>query len=141
MTAKPFLPLLKQQSPLLVASLDGEDLPFLMEEAKAQRADVVEIRLDLFGGFLRDEIFEKLARLREKIAIPMLISFRGGKPFPGWWQPAFWRALSHAAAVDFEWNAAYPWRDIGKNVQRFGPALIISHHDFKRTPPAAKLAQ
>jgi 3-dehydroquinate dehydratase I len=136
-----FLAQLAKHGPLLVAALDGDDLAFLMEEAKRSHADAVEIRLDLWGGFLRDEIFEKMARLREKIGLPMIVSFRGGHPFPSWWQPVYWRALGNAALIDVEWNPKYPWRDIIKNVRKFGSSLMISHHDFARTPPAAKLAK
>jgi 3-dehydroquinate dehydratase I len=136
-----FLAQLAKHGPLLVAALDGDDLAFLMEEAKRSHADAVEVRLDLWGGFLRDEIFEKMARLREKIGLPMIVSFRGGHPFPSWWQPVYWRALGNAALIDVEWNPKYPWRDIIKNVRKFGSSLMISHHDFARTPPAAKLAK
>jgi 3-dehydroquinate dehydratase I len=136
-----FLTQLQKHAPVLVASLDGDDLAFLMEEAKDSRADAVEIRLDLWGGFLRDEIFEKMARLREKIGLPMIVSFRGGHPYPSWWQPVYWRALGSAALIDVEWNPKYPWRDIIKNVRKFGTALMISHHDFAQTPAVAKLAK
>src|SRR4051794_39483421 len=122
----PFIELLKREPPLLVASLDGDDLPFLMQEAKEARADAVEIRLDLWGSFLRDEIFEKMTRLREKTGVPMIVSFRGGHPFPDWWQPVYWRALENAALIDIEWNPKYPWREITKNIQRFGTSLMIS---------------
>jgi len=136
---KRFLKQLKQSPPVLVASLDGDDLASLMEEAKLMRADAVEIRLDLWGDFLRDQMFEKMARLREKIALPMIVAFRGGRPYPVWWQPAHWRALHHAAAVDVEWNSTYRWREIAQRAAHAGTALVISHHDFTRTPPTGAL--
>jgi 3-dehydroquinate dehydratase-1 len=128
------LTLLKQSSPLLVASLDGDDLPYLLEQARSDRADVVEIRLDVWGNFFREDMLEKMGRFKEKIGLPMLVSFRGGHPFPSWWQPVHWRALAHAAMIDVEWNPKYPWRDILKNVQKYNLALMISHHDYKETP-------
>jgi 3-dehydroquinate dehydratase-1 len=131
------LELLKKSSPLLVASLDGDDLAYLLEEARSEHADVVEIRMDVWGSFFREEMLEKLARFKEKIGIPMLVSFRGGHPFPVWWQPAHWRALGHAALIDVEWNPKYPWRDIQSNVKKFNLGLIISHHDYLATPSEA----
>src|SRR5712691_5194390 len=133
------LSLLKKSSPLLVASLDGDDLPYLLEQARTERADIVEIRLDIWGNFFREEMLEKMARFRQKIGIPMLVSFRGGHPFPAWWQPAHWRGLAHAALIDVEWNPKYPWREIQKNASRFGVALMISHHDYTATPPEKKI--
>jgi 3-dehydroquinate dehydratase len=128
------LTLLKQSSPLLVASLDGDDLSYLLEQARSDHADVVEIRLDVWGTFFRDDMLEKMARFKEKIGLPMLVSFRGGHPFPPWWQPIHWRALSHAAMIDVEWNPKYPWREILRNVKKYNLALMISHHDYKETP-------
>jgi 3-dehydroquinate dehydratase-1 len=133
------LTLLKQTSPLLVASLDGDDLPYLLEQARSDRADVVEIRLDVWGNFFREDMLEKMGRFKTKIGIPMLVSFRGGHPFPAWWQPVHWRALSHAAMIDVEWNPKYPWRDIVKNVQKYNLALMISHHDYQETPKESAL--
>jgi 3-dehydroquinate dehydratase-1 len=125
--------------PMLVASLDGDDLPFLLEEAKTVRADLVEIRLDLWGVFFREDMVEKLARFKQKIGLPMLVSFRGGHPYPKWWQPYHWRALASAALIDLEWNPKYPWKDIRKQADQWGLGLIISHHDYDSTPPAKKL--
>jgi len=128
------LAMLKQSSPLLVASLDGDDLPYLLEQARTDRADVVEIRLDVWGNFFREDMLEKMARFKDKVGLPMLVSFRGGHPFPAWWQPVHWRALTHAAMIDVEWNPKYPWREIVANVKKANLALMISHHDYKETP-------
>jgi 3-dehydroquinate dehydratase type I len=134
-----FLMTLQKTSPMLVASLDGDDLPYLLEQARSDRADIVEIRLDLWGNFFREDMIEKMARFKEKIGIPMLVSFRGGHPFPAWWQPLHWRALEHATLIDVEWNPKYPWKDIVANVRKYKLALIISHHDYKETPKEAAL--
>ncbi len=133
------LELIRKSSPLLVASLDGDDLPFLLEQARSERADIIEIRLDVWGNFFREEMIEKMNRFKEKIGIPLLVSFRGGHPFPAWWQPMHWRALAHASLIDVEWNPRYPWREIAKNVKKFNLGLIISHHDYQGTPSEKNL--
>ncbi len=133
------LELLKKSSPLLVASLDGDDLPYLLEQARTERADIVEIRLDIWGNFFREEMLEKMARFKGKVGIPMLVSFRGGHPFPAWWQPIHWRALGAAAMIDVEWNPKYPWREIIRNVKKFNLGLVISHHDYQTTPSEKNL--
>src|SRR5207244_3185368 len=106
---------------------------------RTDRADIVEIRLDIWGNFFREEMLEKMARFREKIGIPMLVSFRGGHPFPTWWQPVHWRALSHASLIDVEWNPKYPWRQIHGNAKSFNLGLVVSHHDYQATPPIKNL--
>jgi len=128
------LELLKKSSPLLVASLDGDDLPYLLEQARSERADVVEIRLDIWGSFFREEMLEKMARFKQKVGIPMLVSFRGGHPFPAWWQPAHWRALGYASLIDVEWDPEYPWHEIVRNAKKLNLGLVISHHDYQATP-------
>jgi|SRR5882724_3399580 len=133
------LELLKKSSPLLVASLDGDDLPYLLEQARTERADIVEIRLDVWGNFFREEMQEKMTRFQNKVGIPMLVTFRGGHPFPSWWQPVHWRALSAASLIDVEWNPKYPWREIAKNAKKFNLGLIISHHDYQATPSEKNL--
>ncbi|HVO33507.1 MAG TPA: type I 3-dehydroquinate dehydratase, partial [Elusimicrobiota bacterium] len=124
---------LKKMPPLLVASLDGDDLPFLLEQAKSERADMVEIRMDLWGTFFREDMIDKMARFKQKIGIPMLVSFRGGHPFPEWWLPMHWRALSYADLIDVEWNKKYPWREINRQCKKFNLGLLISHHDYEKT--------
>ncbi len=135
------LELLKKSSPLLVASLDGDDLPYLLEQARAERADIVEIRLDIWGNFFREEMLEKMARFKEKVGIPMLVSFRGGHPFPVWWQPVHWRALGAASMIDVEWSPKYPWREIIRNVNKLNLCLIVSHHDYQTTPSERSLVK
>jgi 3-dehydroquinate dehydratase I len=132
---------LRRYEHLLVASLDGDDLPYLLERAREDRADIVEIRLDLWGTFFREDFIEKMARFKKKIGIPMLVSFRGGHPFPSWWQPVHWRALANADMVDVEWNSKYPWKEIVANCRRFNVALMISHHDFAGTPATKLLSK
>src|SRR5258706_13931852 len=102
------LELLKKSSPLLVASLDGDDLPYLLEQARSERADIVEIRLDIWGNFFREEMLEKMARFKGKVGIPMLVSFRGGHPFPAWWQPIHWRGPWAPAVVYVEMETQNP---------------------------------
>jgi 3-dehydroquinate dehydratase-1 len=75
-----------------------------------------------------------MARFKEKIGLPMLVSFRGGHPFPAWWQPLHWRALASAAMIDVEWNPKYPWKEIRAQAQALNLGLMISHHDYDRTP-------
>jgi 3-dehydroquinate dehydratase-1 len=136
-----FLKDLEKTGPFLVASLDGDDLPFLLEEARTARADMAEIRMDLWSNFFREDWAVKMARFKEKIRLPLLVSFRGGKPFPPWWLPVHWKALSAASLIDVEWNAAYPWREITKQARDHKVALMISHHDYQKTPSLRELTK
>lgn len=135
----PLLAQLKKSSLHLVASLDGDDLPFLLDQARTEHADIVEIRMDVWGNFFREEMAEKLLRFKTRIGIPMLVSFRGGHPFPSWWQPLHWRALASASLIDVEWNPKYPWREIVQEAKKHHLGLIISHHDYQATPSAKQL--
>ena len=103
------------------------------------RADMVELRMDVWSNFFREDMLQKLARFKEKIGLPMLVSFRGGHPFPKWWQPLHWRALAAADMIDVEWNPRYPWKEIRAQTQALNLGLMISHHDYDKTPPLQAL--
>jgi 3-dehydroquinate dehydratase-1 len=120
--------------PMLVAALDGDDLPFLLEAAKTLRVDMVELRMDVWSHFFREDMLQKLARFKQKIGVPMLVSFRGGHPFPSWWQPLHWRALASVDMIDVEWDPKYPWKEIRAQTQSLNLGLMISHHDYDKTP-------
>ena len=49
MKMTPIVSLLRKSPPLLVASLDGDDLPYLLEQARSEHADMAEIRGMLQG--------------------------------------------------------------------------------------------
>ncbi|MBM3858661.1 MAG: type I 3-dehydroquinate dehydratase [Verrucomicrobia bacterium] len=103
--------------------------------------DIVEVRLDLLGADTpgwTDQI--------RNIALPVIVTIRltneGGK----WAQPdearlpLFEAALQHATAVDIEYRSPL-MKQVSELACRHQRALIISYHDFERTPPLAELQQ
>ncbi|MBI4363066.1 MAG: type I 3-dehydroquinate dehydratase [Euryarchaeota archaeon] len=126
--------------PRVVATVTG-----LPEARRALRrgAEILELRVDLMGR--PASALDLAPRMKEATGLPLLVTNRsrgqGGK----------WRGteegrlalldalVSHADGVDLEMEArsesilhfAY-WR---------GATLILSHHDFHRTPPLAQLRQ
>lgn len=138
----PFLDGLKKRTPALVASLNGDELEPLVERASQLKPDLVEIRLDLWEHQLKNDFLEKLSKFKERYPLPYLLSFRGSSTssgLPPWWQDWHWKALSSLAAIDLEWNPRADWREIRRRLAPYATALIVSHHDFRRTPSVAAL--
>jgi 3-dehydroquinate dehydratase-1 len=105
--------------------------------------DVVEARLDLFPAPTLEACAEACARL-EAAGTPVLVTLRtaaqGGRfsgPEPE--RLALFReALAIASWADVEDDAGIV-PDVASLVARRGGQLVVSHHDFARTPPLEEL--
>lgn len=126
--------------PLVVATAHT---PRGLTEAAALRrgqADIVEVRLDCFAR-RADDVRSRLPLMR----LPAILTARhpaeGGA---GALAPRARRALMEeflplAAAIDIELRSASVLRHVAADAARRGVVRILSFHDFRRTPPLARL--
>jgi 3-dehydroquinate dehydratase-1 len=111
--------------------------------------DIVEVRVDLIGAYEphaphTEPVWFKHARSIEKRGLPVVVTARlaaeGGK----WKQPdelrlpLFEEALRHLAAADIELRSPILER-VSAMAREHKRGLIVSHHDFGRTPPLEEL--
>ena len=95
--------------------------------------DIIELRLDLLGT-------DVLRPLEQPVIATVRLAGEGGK----WTQPdearlpLFEAALRQCAAVDIELRSAL-LEKISALACRHGKALIVSYHDFNKTPPLSEL--
>jgi len=117
---------------------------------RAERdCDVVEVRVDLIGPYAPHSPHAEPVWLEHALAIevrglPVVVTVRldaeGGK----WKQPdelrlpLFEAALRHLAAADIELRSPI-LEQVSALARRYKRALIVSHHDFGRTPPLEEL--
>ncbi|MCX7886009.1 MAG: type I 3-dehydroquinate dehydratase [Verrucomicrobiae bacterium] len=105
------------------------------------RCDVVEVRLDLIGADTPDWL-EKTATIPLPTIVTIRLASEGGR----WMQsdesrwPLFEQALQKATTVDIEYRSAL-LRRVSDLACRLQKPLIISYHDFQKTPPLAELQQ
>jgi 3-dehydroquinate dehydratase-1 len=137
-----------ERGPLLVAVADRPAAIINSAEldAAARAFDLVEARVDLFAQQSLDGCAHDCARL-EATGTPVILTIRtaaqGGR-FAG---PdavrltAFRAAIAagHASWVDVENDAAIVDAVAEAVAARAGAQLIVSHHDFARTPPVDAL--
>ena len=90
--------------------------------AIAARHDMVEVRVDAFGGAAAD-----FAALRQATARPMIVTNRGGAPAD--FEAAYGAGIDF---VDVEFG-----HDPGPRRDR----VVLSHHDFEKTPDLDALAR
>jgi len=97
--------------------------------------DIVEIRLDLIG-------IVPLRPLQQPTIVTIRLASEGGK----WTKPdearlpLFVTALQQATAVDIEYRSPL-MKQVSALACKHQRALIISYHDFDKTPPLAELQQ
>lgn len=104
--------------------------------------DIVEVRLDLIGPNT-PRWFED-AQAIEARGLPVIVTIRLAEEGGQWRQsdqlrlPVFETALRQLTAADVEWRSPLIERVSALAYQR-RRALIVSHHDLKRTPPLDEL--
>jgi len=146
--------------PLVCTPLVGSTREALVEEAAAVAAkhpDVVEWRVDFFERIARaDEVVDAARAIKAALAkdageVPLIFTRRspreGGRPVPisepevlGLYEAAC--ASGSIDLVDLELgNAAEDVRRVREASRRGDVKLILSYHDFERTPPAGVLHQ
>lgn len=106
--------------------------------------DIVEVRLDLLGADVPD--WPEQIRNIEAGGVPVIVTIRLANEGGEWTQPddarlpLFETALQNATAVDVEYRSPL-MKKVSALACRHQRALIISYHDFDRTPPLAELQQ
>jgi len=107
--------------------------------------DYFELRVDAFAENLADQ--SALFHAADSLKTPRILTVRhpkeGGsaKLSPGERRALFHQFLSLATLVDVELRSAEQLSDVVDEAKARGIGVILSHHDFKRTPPLARLHQ
>jgi 3-dehydroquinate dehydratase-1 len=104
--------------------------------------DIVEVRLDLIGANTPQWL--EHAQAIEARGLPVIVTIRLAGEGGQWNQPdesrlpLFETALQHLAAVDIELRSRL-LDQVSALARRHQRALIVSHHDFAKTPPLNEL--
>lgn len=126
--------------PRLVAAGGEAELGAL---ARAEGADLVELRADLFADPRPETLPGQLDRLRAA-GRPVILTVRaaaeGGRPLAEERRGALYRAgLPHADAIDVEIASATLLAELVPAARAAGRTVILSAHAFDRSPPEAEL--
>lgn len=110
------------------------------QHLEAESVDLLELRVDAFVTQI-----ETLRNAVPALAFPLLVTVRdfreGGavKLLPRQRRDLLASFLENAVALDVELRWATAFAPLLTDARERGLAVILSHHDFHATPPAAKL--
>jgi len=121
-----------------ITEANVQDALAAMKKAKEKGADLVELRLDYIGQL--DDA--KIGDLVDGVEIPKIVTIRPEKA-GGFWKGEEKDRINHlqtclsfgAEYVDVEESTDIGWRyEVSKACKQNGAQMIISHHDFEKTP-------
>lgn len=132
------------QQPLVVGTVSQPATLAGFRAPSPPACHIVEVRLDLIGADTAGWLDH--ARAIEAQGLPVILTIRLAIEGGGWTQPdearwpLFEQGLQHLTAADIEYRSALRDRvsALARQQQR---SLIISFHDFTRTPPLEELQQ
>ncbi|GBD26663.1 Catabolic 3-dehydroquinate dehydratase [bacterium HR30] len=106
--------------------------------------DVLELRIDQFGS--RDPAhLERTAAKLQRFGRPLLATVRsategGAVKLPDPLRAELWRAvLPRVAAIDVEVRSVGKLSDLCRDARERGCTIVLSYHDFRRTPSMREL--
>ncbi|HIH45431.1 MAG TPA: type I 3-dehydroquinate dehydratase [Candidatus Methanoperedenaceae archaeon] len=131
----------RELSPPLVVAAIGDSPEVSAKRAKQMGADVLELRIDLLGATGAADVARTLGHLGLPMIATNRLAAEGGK-----WDGSeeerisvLQSVLGYCDAVDIELCAEKAPAVID-DVKRMGKTVIVSSHDFKRTPSRKEMA-
>ena len=139
------------EMPCVVGSVSQEGTLARLATRAEQDCDVLEVRVDLIGPYAAHSPQTEPAWLQHAQAIegrglPVVVTVRLAAEGGNWKQPdelrlpLFEAALRHLSAADIELRSPI-LEQVSALARRHKRALIVSHHDFGRTPPLEELRE
>lgn len=134
--------LLRPHQPTVIAPFTDRTPLRTLERAAKQGLSLAEARVDLFRERSAEAVRAHVAAARA--VMPVLVTIRSAREGGAWREPEPLRLelyrtlLAGADAIDVE-LAAPICADVVSAARRARRLVVLSHHDFRRTPTAAAL--
>jgi 3-dehydroquinate dehydratase-1 len=130
--------------PLVAVSFTDADGRDEVAAARAAGVAIAELRIDLFARLTPDYVVLQAERLA---GLPMLATIRLAAEGGAWTgdeaqrQALFAAVLPHVGGIDIELRAAETLAVLGPLAREEGKLVVVSHHDFEKTPDYAELKE
>lgn len=130
--------------PVVAVSFTDADGVRDIDQARAAGVGIAELRIDQFA---RADPPYVVAQARRLNGLPQLATIRLAEEGGGWHAPeaereALFKALLPIVdGIDVELRAAEAQADVIHLAQAMGKPVVLSHHDFVRTPSYSELTQ
>jgi len=128
------------RTPKIVLSIDDSASSILLR--KDCLFDIIELRIDLFSSFAIDHILSVVELFRFYPIIATIRSKKEGGNFTGEEQERlfiFKKIIPYIDAVDIELSSTKILQDVVHAARKEKKKVIISHHNFKKTPSIRSL--
>ena len=128
--------------PLVVGTVHSSASFPLARRMRLSEVDLLELRVDAFAASP-----EPLLKLAPKLRVPLIVTVRHPRECGAGHLTArrrrelFEQFLPHAAAIDIELRSARELAKVAEAAREKGIRVILSHHDFQRTPGAKTLLE
>ena len=129
-------------TPRIVISLNDATPPHLIQAARRLGLDVIELRIDQYASFDSQYVLQEAVKFRNCSTIATIrIKAEGG----GWKLSEqerlslFKKIIPEVSAVDIELSAGTILPDVVRTAHAAGKIVILSYHDFDRTPALKEL--
>jgi 3-dehydroquinate dehydratase I len=128
--------------PRVVGTVSQADTLAQLAASANRDCDIVEIRLDLIGADAPDWV--EHARAIETRGLPVIVTIRIAEEGGRWNQPdearlaLFETALRELTAVDVELRSPI-LKEVSSLATQHRRPLVVSYHDFTKTPPIDEL--
>jgi len=130
-------------TPKIAVNISGETALKDAKNAETQRADIIEVRCDLFKNYNHDHIVQTFQKLRKMTNLPLLATMRqtwvsgNGEhfQFSGSEEDRlkiFTEIMPYVDAVDIELKSKIREKVLDEAEKHDKPA-IVSYHDFEKT--------
>ncbi len=131
--------------PRVIVAIFGEKDAKLAQTAQDNGADLIELRLDLYPLLSVQTLVDTVHRVKEVCRLPLIGTIRlkaeggGFQGDEGERRRMFLSVLPLIDAIDIELSAAGIISEVVSEAKAQGKTIIISHHNFYRTPPDTEL--
>jgi 3-dehydroquinate dehydratase-1 len=133
---------LRRSEPRIIAPFTDRSRPASLRAGVKRGLSLLDARVDLFGSVEPAHVISSLRKVRP--IAPVLGTVRSGAEGGAWTRSererlALYRALvPHVDALDVELDARIR-RDVVRAARRARRPVVLSHHDFRKTPSAREL--
>ncbi len=135
------VPIIEGRASIAVSFSDRDSLAAI-RRAKRLGMTVAELRVDLFSSQKEEHV---LSVIRKFKGVPLIATIRSRKE-GGKWKgreaerlKLFMAVMPRVDAVDIEWTSQSIRGEVVREAKRLKKTVIVSYHDFKKTPSAVFL--
>ncbi|MSR77215.1 MAG: type I 3-dehydroquinate dehydratase [Candidatus Omnitrophica bacterium] len=130
--------------PRVAVSLKDRIPPHAIDDAKRFGVDIIELRIDQYASFEKKYVLQEVKKNK---GFPKIATIRSRREGGRWNQSEetrlvlFQAVMPYVDAVDIELSSKEIMSQVIQEARKKNKLVIVSHHDFDRTPEDKKLKQ